>query len=252
MEHSIAAIICAAGSSNRMKGVKKEYQPLPSPAEKQLTVLGAAVSVFASCPQISPIVITVPPGGETAARSSLPAELFTVEGRFFFVQGGPTRRVSVHNALSFLGSYQPSLVLIHDGARPWIKRDLIERIAEAAISYGAAIPAIPLVETPKELRLRGIGPQESGVSQGELRFINRHLRRENLCTAQTPQGFTFKEILKAHEKAKEREEKESFEYTDDAEVWGEFIGRVAVIPGDQANKKITYPNDLETQDFARE
>jgi len=235
-ETSIAAIICAAGSSKRMGGVKKEYLHIPCiPASPPLTVLGAAVSAFASLPQIRLIVITVPEGEESQARSCLPKELQSETGRICFISGGKTRRASVHNALSFLADRKPSHVLIHDGARPWIERGLIERIVEATIKYGAAIPALPLVETPKEL----------DCSTGEARYIKRHLRRENLCTVQTPQGFAFPEILAAHEKAAKREEQESFEYTDDAEVWGEFVGQVAVIPGNPENRKITYPEDIE-------
>jgi len=231
----IAAVICAAGSSKRMGGVKKEYLNLPPHSkESPLTVLGAAVSAFASLPQIRPIVITVPPGEESEARSRLPKGLASENERVFFVSGGKTRRASVHNALLFLASHKPAYVLIHDGARPWIKKELIEKIIEGAIKYGAAIPALPLVETPKELK----------TSAGEVRFVERHLRRENLCAVQTPQGFAFPEILAAHEKAAEREAREGFEYTDDAEVWGEFTGQVAVISGDPENRKITYPEDL--------
>ena len=241
--NSIAVVICAAGSSKRMGGEKKEYQPFPN--EKSLTVLGAAVNAFISCPQIGPIVITVPPGEENGkAMDCLPFELRSAtlpdcEGRarLTFVPGGLTRRSSVHKALSALKSHEPSYVLIHDGARPWVKQNLIEKIIEAAIKYGAVIPALPLTETPKELE-----NTEPGLPG--IRFIKRHLRREELCSAQTPQGFAFTEILAAHEKAREREEKETFEYTDDAEVWGEFVGHVAVIPGDPANRKITFPEDL--------
>jgi 2-C-methyl-D-erythritol 4-phosphate cytidylyltransferase / 2-C-methyl-D-erythritol 2,4-cyclodiphosphate synthase len=257
----IAAVICAAGSSKRMGGVKKEYLALPSLSKENsfsdlkspLTVLGAAVSAFASLPQIRPIVITVPPGEESEARSRLPKELIENE-RVFFVSGGKTRRASVHNALLFLASHKPSHVLIHDGARPWIKPALIEKIIEGAIKYGAAIPALPLVETPKELNHAneksnnfyhgGHGGTQSDESK-DYGFIKRHLRRENICTVQTPQGFAFPEILAAHEKASEIEAKEGFEYTDDAEVWGEFEGQVAVISGDSENRKITYPEDLE-------
>jgi 2-C-methyl-D-erythritol 4-phosphate cytidylyltransferase/2-C-methyl-D-erythritol 2,4-cyclodiphosphate synthase len=232
----IAAVICAAGSSKRMGGEKKEYLSLPSlSAGKAHTVLSAAVGAFASLPQIWPIVITVPPGEESAAKSCLLKEFQYENERIFFVSGGKTRRASVHNALLFLVSRNPSHVLIHDGARPWIKRELIERIAEGAIRHGAAIPGLPMVETPKEL--------ESPA--GEVKFIKRHLRRENICAVQTPQGFAFQEILAAHEKAAKKEE-EGFEYTDDAEVWGEFAGSgVAVISGDPENKKITYPEDIK-------
>jgi 2-C-methyl-D-erythritol 4-phosphate cytidylyltransferase len=238
---SIAAIICAAGSSKRMGGVKKEFLGLPSSTEKPLTVLGGAVSVFASCPQIGPIVITVAPGEENTARRCLPEEILPEKDRIFFVEGGPTRRASVYNALLFLESLSPSHVLIHDGARPWVKRELIERLIEAVIRHGAAIPALPIIETPKELDRFITAPETSGREPG---FIKRHLRRESVCTAQTPQCFRFPEILAAHEKAREREEAEGFEYTDDAEVWGGFTGRVAVISGDPENRKITYPGDI--------
>jgi 2-C-methyl-D-erythritol 4-phosphate cytidylyltransferase/2-C-methyl-D-erythritol 2,4-cyclodiphosphate synthase len=240
MGASIAAIICAAGSSKRMGGAKKEYLPLPSgaagSAERALTVLGAAVSAFASIPQIRPIVITVPPGEEDAARTCLPKELQSKSEskRIHFVSGGKTRRASVHNALLFLAIFEPSHVLIHDGARPWVKRELIERTIEAAIRYRAALPALPLVETPKELN----------ACAGEVKFIERHLRREKIYAVQTPQGFAFPEILVAHKKAAKREEQEGFEYTDDAEIWGEFVGQVAVIPGVSENRKIAYPEDL--------
>ena len=245
MNYSIAAVICAAGSSNRfsrqgvpygVKGGKKEYAILPAP-EGGLTVLGAALSAFASCERIGPIVVVVPPGDENAAKSCLPEEILKRKD-IFFVSGGPSRRASVYNALCFLEPCKPSHVLIHDGAGPWIKPDLIEKIIDASIEFGAVIPALPLVETPKEIE----------TLNGKTVFIKRHLRREKLCTAQTPQGFKFPEIFLAHEKAREREEREGFEYTDDAEVWGEFIGRAAVIAGDLENRKITYREDLN-EDF---
>ena len=233
MRVSIAAVICAAGSSERMGYTKKEYLPLPG--KEPLSVLGAAVSAFASCNQVELLVITLPPGEENtqaeAALDSLPSELRD-RSRLHFVAGGQTRRASVHKALLHLEEFKPSLVLIHDGARPWVTQDLIERTIQAAIKYRAVIPALPLSETPKEV---------SGTSE---KFVERHLKRAKLYSAQTPQAFAFPEILIAHEKARAREENEHIEYTDDAEVWGEFIGPVAVIDGETANKKITYPEDL--------
>jgi 2-C-methyl-D-erythritol 4-phosphate cytidylyltransferase len=238
VNYSIAAVICAAGSSSRffrrahegsagLPHLKKEYQPLSG----GLTVLGAALTAFACCERIGHIAIVVPPGDE--AESFLPEKLLD-RGNIFFVPGGRTRRASAYNALCFLEPHRPSHVLIHDAARPWITRDLIEKVIDAAIEFGAAIPAIPLVETPKEIE----------NLNSETLFIKRHLRREKLFAAQTPQGFKFRELRLAHEKAREREEKEGFEYTDDAEIWGEFIGKVAVITGIPENRKITYREDL--------
>jgi len=257
---SVAAVICAAGTSSRMGSVKKEFLPLKpdSVEEKSLSVLGATVSAFASCPLIGSIVICLPSytrPAEKAALSGILDELRLIDtscgeapsgrkqNRILFVKGGPTRRVSVYNALSFLETLSPSYVLIHDGARPWIKRTLIEKVTNAAIQYGAAIPAIPLTDTPKELSSQLV-LEEHPISTVPDTTVRRHLRRTNLCGAQTPQGFKFPEILRAHEKAAEREKREKFEYTDDAEIWGEFIGQVAVISGDPANRKITYPEDL--------
>ncbi|GHV71619.1 2-C-methyl-D-erythritol 4-phosphate cytidylyltransferase [Spirochaetia bacterium] len=230
MKGQAAAVICAAGSSRRMGGLKKEYLLL----EPGLTVLGAAVKAFAARTRIRLLVIVIPPGDEDErlVRECLPPELLSAaaEKPLFFVPGGPTRRVSVHNALSFLSTYNPSCVLIHDGARPWVDADLIERTIDAALRFGAVTPVLPLVETPKELDEKG--------------FVRRHLKRAQVGTAQTPQGFAFPAILRAHEMAAEREINDSIDYTDDTEVWGEFMGPVAVIPGSQANRKITFPGDI--------
>jgi len=233
---TIAVVITAAGSSTRMGGQKKEYRPLGfdivDTEGKTLSVLGSAASAFASCPRIDLILITVPPNGEAEARNSLPARLLgpDKEPRIIFAPGGATRRRSVHQALSILNAYNPSYVLIHDGARPWIDQDLIDRTIEAVIRQKAVVPALPLVETPKEIDSEG--------------FVLRHPPRASIVSAQTPQAFSFKEILSAHEKAAEEELRSGREYTDDAEVWGLFVGPVAVIPGSPTNKKITFPEDL--------
>jgi 2-C-methyl-D-erythritol 4-phosphate cytidylyltransferase len=254
-----AAVITAAGSSTRMAGGagpegggggKKEYRPLAGrfdPGGKPLTVLGAAVSAFAALDEIKTIVITVPlepETGELAARAALPAGVFGEAGnrlRLLFVPGGKTRRASVHHALSLLEAYDPAYALIHDGARPWVSADLIRRVMAATLRYGAALPLLPLLETPKEL----VPGPAAGPEAGGLFFVKRHLRRAAVGTAQTPQGFRFPEILYAHQKAADRELAEGFEYTDDAEVWGEFCGPVAAVSGSLENRKITFPEDLE-------
>jgi 2-C-methyl-D-erythritol 4-phosphate cytidylyltransferase/2-C-methyl-D-erythritol 4-phosphate cytidylyltransferase/2-C-methyl-D-erythritol 2,4-cyclodiphosphate synthase len=101
---------------------------------------------------------------------------------------------------------------------------------DAVIRCDAVIPLAPLSETPKE------------VDEGGR--ILRHLRRSGLGLAQTPQAFAFPPMLRAHERAAEREGREAYEYTDDAEVWGEFCGSVATVAGERGNRKITYAEDL--------
>ncbi|GHV75983.1 2-C-methyl-D-erythritol 4-phosphate cytidylyltransferase [Spirochaetia bacterium] len=237
MNVTIAAVITAAGLSRRMTGLKKEYRLLEEWDEQghPLTVLGKAALAFASCKRIDLVVITVPVDpetGEKAARECIPPGLLADSSRprVYFVPGGPTRRSSVHHALTFLESYTPEYILIHDGARPWLEPLLIDRIIDSVRVHKAVVPLLPLTDTPKLLDTDGL--------------IRRHIRRAEVGCAQTPQAFTFPEILRAHEKAAEREERENIEYTDDAEVWGEFIGPVASIPGSAENRKITFPEDL--------
>ena len=242
---TIAAVICAAGVSSRMAGVKKEYRLLPTRDQhkKGLTVLGAAVSAFAAVPEISAIVIAVPDNcesGETAARNALPPEL--LEGKtgalIHFIPGSKTRRASVFNALNRLSAFNPGYVLIHDGARPWISPDLIRRIIAAVKNHGAVIPLMPLTETPKETD----SPFGASSDDAQPIYIKNHLKRAVTGTAQTPQAFTFAEILGAHQKA--AVQGAGIEFTDDAEVWAAFCGPVAVIPGEAANRKITFPEDI--------
>ena len=235
MNVKVAAVIAAAGSSLRMGGTKKEFMPLNpqnDPTVKPLTVLGSAVTAFAASPRIDLIVIAIPPGAEEAAREALQPELAGSTGKkILFTEGGKTRQLSVFNALCLLTQYSPSWVLIHDGARPWITTALIEKIIDAVAVHKAVIPLLPLIETPKEGNFSGA----DGTG-----FITRHLRRSQVGSAQTPQAFSFAGILEAHKKAAGR----NTENTDDAEIWGEFTGPVAVIPGDPENRKITFAGDL--------
>jgi len=234
----IAAVITAAGSSSRMGGVKKEYRPLGKELRsdgKPITVLDSAVRAFRAVPRVGLIVITVPlqeEQGETAAREALDPLFLGPTGHppILFVPGGNSRRSSVHHALTLLRAYEPDFVLIHDGARPWIRPPLIDRTIDAAIQFRAVIPGLPQVETPKEIDPSG--------------QVVRHLKRAAVISAQTPQGFAFPEILRAHEQAGEEEITLGREFTDDAEVWGSFMGPVMVIPGEAENRKITFPEDL--------
>jgi len=254
---SIAAVICAAGSSSRMGGIKKEYRLLDS----SLSVLGSAVCAFAAVPAVRSIVIAIPPGDEAAARRALPPWVFSEDASWgvgvekagfakpgfekpsvFFVPGGKTRRDSVHMALFFLAGKNPDYVLIHDGARPWVSVDLIERCIEAVQKYGAVVPAVAFTDTPKEFSAK---LWERGGDEGESAvFVKSHLRRASTGAAQTPQAFRFPEILHAHEKAAALEINFQTDFTDDAEIWGKFCGAVAVIPGEVKNRKITFPADL--------
>ena len=226
-----AVIIAAAGSSTRMGGtVKKEYLPL-----KNGTVLSECAKVFLSTLSVKYVVITVPCGGSGEAQKALFADdalkplLRTVN--LSFVEGGSTRQKSILNALEFLAETDcpPDIVLIHDGARPFVTGEIILRTAEAAAEFGAAVPGIPPVDTQKTV--------------GEDGFISVHLRRASMTAVQTPQGFLFPKLLEAHRKAAG----DDVEYTDDTEIWDKYEGKVKVVEGNTCNKKITYAQDYSAR-----
>ena len=147
-------------------------------------------------------------------------------GGLQIVEGSDTRQKSVYNGLLAVTG-NPDIVLIHDGARPFVSREVIMEALEAAVEFGASVPGMTPTDTQKEIDAQG--------------FITRHLMRSSLTAVQTPQCFRFKELLEAHSKAAA----DNHEYTDDTEIWGAYCGRVRVTKGDVNNIKITYPSDLE-------
>ena len=218
----IAIIITAAGSSTRIGGgIKKEYLPY-----KNGTVLSVCAETFlnaCSSLEITDFIVTCPKGGIEECIKALG----NIAPEVRITEGADTRQKSVyHGLLAVTG--QPDIVLIHDGARPFVSRKVIMDALEAAIQYGASVPGITPTDTQKEIDGEG--------------FICRHLIRSNLSAVQTPQCFDFNRLLEAHGRASA----DKREYTDDTEIWGEYCGRVRVTPGDVNNIKITYPADLES------
>lgn len=216
-----AAIVTAAGVSGRMGGSgKKEYRMLSG-----IPVLVRSILPFLHAGCRVPIIVVVPQGDIPRASALLDGRLPPDSVRF--VEGGPTRQESVFHALSELSKDPPSLVLIHDGARPWVTEELILGVEEAAGRDGACIPVTRPTEAVK--RVDGSGT------------ITESIPRESLAMAQTPQGFRFAEIYAAHEKAL----RDGRHGADDAELYAAYEGVVSTIPGDAANRKITFAHDLQ-------
>lgn len=242
MTDPVAVLITAAGSGERFGG-KKETEDLDGRA-----VLDRAVSAFCRLPGLAALVVTAPEGREAGLRRVLGsptlADLERLRDRFRIVPGGPTRRDSVRRGLEALArilapadtaagssaslpeSVRDMVVLVHDGARPWLSPSLAERVAAAAARVGACVPVTPLVETPKEISPDGL--------------VTRHPPRSVLASAQTPQGFRLGPLLEAHRRA----DSEGVEATDDAELWARYVGPVAWTEGERANRKITFREDL--------
>ena len=215
-----AAVVTAAGSSSRMRmAEKKEYLVTGG-----RPVIAAAIGALI---HLDVVVTTVPEGHEEMVRLLVAPHL--PEGgrdRVHYTVGGATRQRSVHRALEWLSPRRPDWVLIHDGARPWLSRELADRVLQGAMEHGACIPLVRLSEAPKLL--------------DDSNRIAGHLERHRVAAAQTPQGFAFPAVLEAHARAAQ----EGRPFYDDAEIWDAYVGKVAWVEGDRANVKITYPEDL--------
>ena len=229
MMMSNAVLITAAGSSQRF-GEKKEFLPLN--ADTHTSVLSACLYTFISAGFFSHYVITVPQGQVEAAYSLLTADTRlspfwgTQRDGLHIVEGGASRQESVYKGLSALADKSITYILVHDGARPWVSGEVITSVLVATEKYGAAVPAISVTDTQKEV-------DETGK-------IIRHLRRDRLVAVQTPQGFRFETLLYAHRKAYN----DGNTYTDDSEIYAEYCDAVHVCLGARENKKITYREDL--------
>ncbi len=218
-----AAVIVAAGRGTRAatgaSDLPKQYAPLAGS-----TVLGVAVARFASHPAIGPIQVVIreeDQGLYAAATEVLRSRLAPP------VAGGSTRQESVRLGLKALEPDEPQRVLIHDAARPFVEPGVITQVIEALAQHAGAIAAEPVADTLKLAR-----PD---------RTIAQTVERSGLWRAQTPQGFRFTAILKAHEAA--RAEGRS-DFTDDAAL-AEWAGLdVALVQSSSRNIKLTSADDL--------
>ncbi len=140
------------------------------------------------------------------------------------VQGGSSRQESVFRGIVRAQELGADHVLVHDAARALITSDIISRVMGMTEQHGAAIAAVPVVDT---------------IKQVDGSVIQRTIPRERLWRAQTPQGASVADLLNAYKAA------EGTSVTDEAELL-ETIGISArVIPGSEDNFKITFPEDLE-------
>ena len=157
----IAIIITAAGSSTRIGGgIKKEYLPY-----KNGTVLSVCAETFLNaCAglEITDFIVTCPKGGAEKCREALGKMDCFAPFEMTIVEGSDTRQKSVYNGLLAVKG-QPDIVLIHDGARPFVSREVIMEALEAAVQYGASVPGITPTDTQKEIDGEG--------------FIARHLTK---------------------------------------------------------------------------
>lgn len=225
-----AAIIVAAGRGHRAGGgVPKQYRAIAGqPA------LRTCLETFVRHPEIGAVLPVIHRDDE-ALFAPLAADLRLLPP----VHGGATRQASVCAGLEALAADKPDLmlpdlVLIHDAARPFASAALIARAIEAGRRNAAAIPALKVTDTVKEVDAQG-------------RVVATR-DRDALRTVQTPQAFAFDALLAAHRRAAEAGRDD---FSDDAALM-EWAGHpVATFEGEASNMKITSDEDFARAEATR-
>lgn len=213
-----AAIIPAAGSGSRM-GLNhpKQYHFLAG-----APILVHTVRVFVTSSCVDEIIVVVPADRVEATRQLL-TDYDLAEGTVQVTAGGRRRQDSVLAGLALLDE-GVDIVLVHDGARPLVEAELIERCFQAAIEHGAAIAAVPVKDTLKK-----------GGSDSR---IHHTVDREGLWQAQTPQAARLPLLQKAYEQIGDAD------VTDEASLLEQAGTDVWLVEGAETNIKITRPDDL--------
>ena len=213
-DEKVFAIIVAAGDSQRMNGVDKMFAPVGAKR-----VLWRVLETFNKCKKIDQIIVVM------SSKNIEDCRRMVAEFRWAKVTdiclGGKRRQDSVAEGLTRLK--EAAWVVIHDGARPLVSIDLIERGLEAAKETGAAVAALPVKDTIKV------------VQAGEI--VRQTLPRQNLRAVQTPQVFRY-DIIKNTYKFTPGD------YTDDASLVEKAGYKVKLYMGAYDNIKITTPDDL--------
>src|SRR5581483_6618105 len=206
---ALGLIVVAAGRGERFGGDKVWERLGGRP------VVAWSLAALAG-PPVERVALVVAPARLAEARAlarsvAVPCQV---------VPGGARRQDSVRNGLLALGPCE--WVAVHDAARPFATRELLERVWAAARASGAAVPGVPLVDTVKRVR------------EG---FVVETLPRAELWAVQTPQMFRGALLARAHRAVAD-------EATDDAALVERLGARVAVAEGAYNNVKITTPEDL--------
>jgi 2-C-methyl-D-erythritol 4-phosphate cytidylyltransferase/2-C-methyl-D-erythritol 2,4-cyclodiphosphate synthase len=205
----IAAILVAAGTGSRFGStLPKQFLPIAG----QPVIRHAAQA-------LAPYAALLQPVGDAV----LIAEALAGIAHLAPVPGGAQRQDSVRAGLEALEAYAPDIVLVHDAARPHIPRGTIEALLRALKNNPGAIPAVPVADTLK----RG----EAGVIAGTI-------PRANLFRAQTPQAFDYATLLALHRRTSHPDA------TDDAWLLEQAGLAVALVPGAEANRKLTVQEDI--------
>ena len=209
----MGAVVVAAGTSERMAGMNKLFVPLGSKP-----LLAWSVDTCHGCSSITQIVLVLSDRDLIRGRELKEERHWS---KVTICRGGARRQDSVKEGLKRIMNC--GLVMIHDGARPFLTLDLIENGLQVATETGAAVAAVPVKDTIKLV--------------ADNRLIGETLQRDKLWAAQTPQIFGFDIITRAYENL-------PVEATDDGAAVERLGYGVRLYMGDYSNIKVTTPEDL--------
>jgi 2-C-methyl-D-erythritol 4-phosphate cytidylyltransferase len=234
----VFVILPAAGLGTRMAagnvtpGAPKQFLEL-----RGTPILIHTLRAFAELPSVAAVYIAVRKPEISRLQALLEAHGFgssTQTPPIQIIEGGDTRQASVGHALAAVDGGDDDIVLVHDAVRPLIPAAVIARTIEAVENHGAAIVAVPAIDTIKQVERTAHGA-----------IITSTVPREYAVLAQTPQGFRLGLLRRAYAEA----EADGFLGTDESSIVERAGLQVAVVPGTVENLKITQQGDLDLAEY---
>lgn len=218
--NKVAAIIVAGGSGKRMgMNIKKQFIELDGKA-----TLAHTIEVFNKCKIIDEIIVVVGKADKEKVRTEIVSR-YDYSKVTQIVEGGKERQDSVYNGLMSV-SDEVQYVMIHDGARPFISEEILEKAFIMTKERHATVVAVPVKDTIKVVN--------------EALEVEGTPNRSTLWSIQTPQSFKKELLMEAYVYAKE----EGLTVTDDSMLVEAYGKKVYIVEGDYNNIKITTPEDL--------
>lgn len=217
----VGVVIAAGGRGKRLGGkTPKQFILLGG-----IPILQYSVEVFCSIRSVDEIVVVS--AAEYIGRVERLLGPIGCRKILTIVPGGKERQDSVWNGMNAFVS-RPEVVLVHDAARPFISRDTVNEVIASAARHGAAVVGVKVNDTIK--------------LEGRRGFYTSTLDRGKLWAVQTPQGFKFDLLMKAHMAAR----RAAYRGTDEASLVERLKTPVRIVQGDYRNIKITTPHDFRT------
>ncbi|GJL56847.1 MAG: 2-C-methyl-D-erythritol 4-phosphate cytidylyltransferase [Nitrospirales bacterium] len=220
MSSRVAAVVPAAGRGVRMGGsTPKQFLSLGD-----VPLVVHSLRTLDAVEAISEVIVVIPEADRQYCQEAV-VDRFHIQKVTQIVSGGRRRQDSVRHGMLALKT-KPDVVVVHDGVRPFVSREIVEQAIVTAQTQGAALVAIPMKDTVKRVNEQG--------------RVEATLARKQLWLAQTPQVFRYSWLVEAHAMA----EAKNLDVTDDAGLVEQLGYPVTIVQGSAFNIKITRPEDI--------